>query len=378
MKYSLGAHNGAGFDVFPAANGVGDVTLQFPCLHLCRIGRGSSGSPECGEIVGIGNSGSNHVGAQRSSSGQYAQGDGSFRFRGINRPWRGGRGEFVKGDPLGVSLFVCEIGVGDVLQHGPLAGSKNVHRALEDHQTGHRKHDERHGRLDQHASTESPGEPGLELSPDYATVPGRVKGVLMFGVVILHGVSGLRAAEPLQPPFGLSWGDSPTRLVEWAVRTSLDQTVKAPAGQPRLKVLLVAPAEGALPGHEATELEARFMDGKLFEVALHYTYPGRKSSFVRGQFAELKKILTRRHGPLQLGAKAQEAPKEGVLTKLTSYRVEPASGRRLLLVLTEVSDAKRGDSSARFSVIYHNGGVLQEEGPRVIIRREGVEFPVEP
>ncbi len=191
-------------------------------------------------------------------------------------------------------------------------------------------------------------------------------------------MSGLRAAEPLQPPFGLSWGDSPAGLVEWAVRTGLDQTVKAPAGQPRLKILLVAPAEGSLPGHEATTLEARFMDGKLFEVALHYTYPGRKSSFVRGQFAELKKILTRRHGPLQLGGKAREEPKGGVTTRSTAFQIEPAVGRSLMLVLTEVSDDRRGDSSARFSVVYHNGGVLQEESSRVIIRRDGVEFPNRP
>ena len=108
---------------------------------------------------------------------------------------------------------------------------------------------------------------------------------------MFHGVSVLWAAEPLQPPFGLSWGDSPTRLVDWAMRTKLDQTVKAPADQPRLKVLLVSPVRGTLPGHDATTLEARFMDGKLFEVALHYTYPGRNSAFVRAQFAELRKKL---------------------------------------------------------------------------------------
>jgi hypothetical protein len=49
-----------------------------------------------------------------------------------------------------------------------------------------------------------------------------------------------------------------------------------------------------------------------------------------------------------------------------------------MLVLTEVSDAKRGDASARFSVVYHNGGVLKDEGPRVIIRRDGVDLPGKP
>ncbi len=192
---------------------------------------------------------------------------------------------------------------------------------------------------------------------------------------MFHGVSVLWAAEPLQPPFGLSWGDSPTRLLDWAMRTKLDQTVKAPADQPRLKVLLVSPARGTLPGHDATTLEARFMDGKLFEVALHYTYPGRKSAFVRAQFAELRKILSHRHGPLQMGAKTREEPLDGVVTRSTAYQIEPAPGSNLMLVMTEVTDAKRGDKSARFSVVYHNGGVLQQEGPRVIIRRDGVDVP---
>jgi len=159
------------------------------------------------------------------------------------------------------------------------------------------------------------------------------------------------------------------------MRTKLDQTVKAPADQPRLKVLLVSPARGTLPGHDATTLEARFMDGKLFEVALHYTYPGRNSAFVRAQFAELRKILSHRHGPLQMGAKTREEPLDGVVTRSTAYQIEPAPGSNLMLVMTEVTDAKRGDKSARFSVVDLTGRVLQQEGHRVIIRRDGVDVP---
>ena len=173
--------------------------------------------------------------------------------------------------------------------------------------------------------------------------------------------------------FGLSWGDSPARLVDWAVRTNLDQVVKAPAGQPRMKILMVSAAKGSLPGHDATTLEARFLDGRLYEVTLHYNYPGRGADFVRGQFIELKKILTRRHGPFKPDGKKRSAPLGGVVTRSTAFRIEPAADRRLLLVLTDVTDVKRGDSAARFSVVYHSGGQLKEKEPRVTIRRAGVQ-----
>jgi hypothetical protein len=92
----------------------------------------------------------------------------------------------------------------------------------------------------------------------------------------------------------------------------------------------------------------------------------------------LKKILTRRHGAFKPGGVKREAPIEGVITRSTAFQIDPAPGRHLMLVLTEVSDAKRGDASARFSVVYHNGGVLKDEGPRVIIRRDGVDLPGKP
>ena len=180
------------------------------------------------------------------------------------------------------------------------------------------------------------------------------------------------------PPFGLTWGDSPSSLVEWATRTQLDQTMKVPASDPRLKVLRVSSPKGMLPGHEASVLEARFVDERLFEVALHYTYPGRKSSFVRGQFAELKRILAQRHGPLSLGAKSRKEPLAGVSSSSIAYQLEPAAGRSLMLVMTEVIDTKRGDRSARFSVVYHNGGVVKDDAPPIIIRRDGVDTPGRP
>lgn len=199
--------------------------------------------------------------------------------------------------------------------------------------------------------------------------------ILLLGVLLLSACVPVVGAEPLQPPFGLSWGDSPNRLVDWAVRMKLDQTVKAPADEPRLKILLVSPAKGSLPGHDASTLEARFMDGKLFEVALHYSYPGKGAPFVRAQFVELKKILTRRHGGFKPGGQKRETPIEGVTTRSTAFQIDPAPARYLMLILTEAMDTKRGDASARFTVIYHNGGLLKEDSETVIIRRDGVDPP---
>jgi len=264
-----------------------------------------------------------------------------------------------------------------------LPGREDVHRALENYQTDYREKGEGYDCLDENTAPLCPaaGIPSgtaLELTAIWDRITVRVRAFLICGFLVLHGASVLCAADPLQPPFGLSWGDSPTRLVDWAMRTKLDQTVKAPADQPRLKILLVSPAKGTLPEHEATMLEARFMDGKLFEVALHYTYPGRKSTFVRAQFAELKKILSHRHGPFRLGAKTREEPLDGVIARSTAYQIDPAPGSNLMLVMTEVSDAKRSDQSARFSVVYHNNGVLQQKGPRVIIRKDELDFSGKP
>ncbi len=197
---------------------------------------------------------------------------------------------------------------------------------------------------------------------------------MVFCMVIPGAVAQLRAAEPLPPPFGLNWGDAPTLLVDWAVRTKLDQLVKAPADQPRLKILMITAAKGNLPGHEASTLEARFMDGRLFEVAIHYTYPGKKADFVRGQFVELKGILTRRHGSFKPSGDSRER-RDGILVRSTAYRNGPTANRSLMLVLTEVADEKRGDAAARFTVVYHNSGLLRDEGPQVIIRRDGVDLP---
>ena len=327
------------------------------------------------EVVFVRDPGADHITAQGSSSGQRSQSDRFLRLGGVGGPRRRSIGKGFKWNPLRIGLFVREIGIGHILNHRPLAGCENIHRTLQHYQTDYQKQGEGDNCLDQDAAPS--GETvtvrrgsSLELQGIWDKINNRVRAFLICGFLVVYGIPVLGATEPLQPPFGLNWGDSPARLVDWAVRKKLDQTIRFPAEDPQLKILEVSPSKGTLPGHDASRLEARFMDGRLFEVCLHYTYPGRNTTFVRGQFAELKRILSQRHGPLKLGAKTRGAPVAGVESQSVAYQLEFRSASSLMLVMTEVSDAKRGDQSARFSVVYHNGGEREQGEEQVIIRKE--------
>lgn len=181
----------------------------------------------------------------------------------------------------------------------------------------------------------------------------------------------------LPPPFSLQWGDSPKRIMEWASSAGLDHTVLSPARNPQLKIHKVSSPGGTLPDHEASILEARFTEGELFEVTLHYVYPGKPADVARGKFTLLKRLLTDRHGAFRLGAK-ETSKTGGVVTLSTSYRLDRPGGSSLELVLTEITDPQRGDSEALFSVMYHNSAILNRVSPRIVIRRDGVELPEEP
>ena len=180
---------------------------------------------------------------------------------------------------------------------------------------------------------------------------------VLLSVLMLAGA--VRAGEPLPPPLELNWGDSPNWLVGWADRYGLDKNVRAPGKEPRLTILKVGKAKGPLPGHEATSVEARFIDGRLFEVTVHYTYPGRSIDFVKGRFLELKSGLTVRHGKFRFNGKKKPVVRDGISTSSEAYHLEAGEGRMLLLAVTEVKDVTRGDSAARFSVVYRNESILE-------------------
>ena len=162
----------------------------------------------------------------------------------------------------------------------------------------------------------------------------------------------------MAPPFSLEWGESPGGLVDWAGRYKLDVHVKAPGDRPRIKILIVSPRVGTLPEHESTSLEAHFIDGRLFEVSVHYTYPGKSTEHVRARRDALKDLLVSQYGPLRLSGR-KNGTEDGITTLSEAHHAEPVPGHALLLAYTELRDLKRGDAAARFSLIFHSDKILR-------------------
>lgn len=194
---------------------------------------------------------------------------------------------------------------------------------------------------------------------------------IVLGTIILMttlGATALQAAE-LSPPFSLQWGASPSRLVDWAKRSELDLLVKTPGKDPELSILLISSEEGSLPQHDATTLEARFLRGKLFEVTVHYTYPGQTADFVQKRFNELRRVLGLKYGEFKLSAREKDV-KDGIATTSDAYHLEPSPGYLLMMSKTEVTDSKRNDIARRFSVVYHSDHVSRERNETEVFLRE--------
>ena len=79
---------------------------------------------------------------------------------------------------------------------------------------------------------------------------------------------------------------------------------------------------------------------------------------MKSRFVELKKGLTKRYGRFQFNGEKKSVA-DGISTKSESYHIRLPGGCMLLLAVTEVKDVKRGDSAARFSVVYHNAAILK-------------------
>lgn len=161
----------------------------------------------------------------------------------------------------------------------------------------------------------------------------------------------------LAPPFGLHWGDTPDKVLNWAYDKKLDVTMKMPGKEPELRIIRVESASGSLPDHQANALEARYHQGKMFEVALHYGAPDIDSKRLMADFDELKTALTLKHGVFTPNNK-QEKNEAGFIRKSVSYHIEPVRGLMLLLVLSELEDTIRKKHSTRFSLLYRNQNII--------------------
>lgn len=175
-------------------------------------------------------------------------------------------------------------------------------------------------------------------------------------VLMLSGQS-LAAQAILAPPFGLQWGDTPDKVLDWAEAKKLDVHIKIPGHKPEVRELRVSSESGPLPGHQAYALEALYHWGKLYEVTLHYGAPGMKPAKVRASFNKLKSSMTVKHGVFSPNNKKEEKS-EGFVRRSVSYHVEPVAGLLLLMSLTEFEDTLRKKRSARFSLLYRNQNII--------------------
>lgn len=176
--------------------------------------------------------------------------------------------------------------------------------------------------------------------------------------LVLSVVSG-RGQSPLEPPFGLHWGDSPEKLIDWSARHSLDVNISLPADQPGLRIVKVESRKGTIPEVGAAAVEGRFLAGKLYEVTIHHKDPDASTDVMEARFEKARKQLTQQHGPL-LQNQQQRSVEDQFVTRTQSFHREPVKGLFLLLAYTEVEDLLRKSKDARFSVIYRNDNFRRE------------------
>lgn len=172
-------------------------------------------------------------------------------------------------------------------------------------------------------------------------------------------LASARAQAILEPPFGIHWGDSPEKLINWASRHSLDVTISLPGDQPGLRVVKIEPRKGLLPETKAGAVEGRFLGGKLFEMTVHYFDKEASADVMEARFEELRKQVALEHGAL-LANQQQRSVEDQFVTRTQSFHREPVKGLFLLLAFTEVEDLLRKSKDARFSLIYRNDNFRRE------------------
>ena len=185
------------------------------------------------------------------------------------------------------------------------------------------------------------------------------RALIMTALVLGVSCGEIAAQAILKPPFGLSWGDSPQKLVTWGQNHNLNITISLPGKQHGLSLLRIYSDEGKLPASEASALEARFLDGKLYEMTVDYTDPKATAAKMEDRFEALKKQTAKQYGELRTNQKQSSVANQFV-TRTQSFHHEPVKGLLLLLAYTEVEDLLRKSKSSRFSLIYRNDNFRKE------------------
>jgi hypothetical protein len=191
-----------------------------------------------------------------------------------------------------------------------------------------------------------------------ASASGTFKLAMLAGILLL-AVGRAPAQGVLEPPFGLRWGDSPEKLIQWASRQSLDVTISLPGDQPAVRVVRIQPKKGFLPETQAGAVEGRFLAGKLHELTIHYFDPEASADLMETRFEALRKQVALEHGTL-LTNQQQRAVEDQFVTRTHSFHREPVKGLFLLLAFTEVEDLLRKSKVARFSLAYRNENFRNE------------------
>jgi len=186
-------------------------------------------------------------------------------------------------------------------------------------------------------------------------------------------LGGLGLAQALlEPPFGLRWGDSPEKLIEWAGRHAMDITITLPGAKPALRILRINPQAGFLPETRAAAVEGRFLGGRLYEITVHYDDPEASAELILSRFEELRKQVGIKYGSL-IANSQERAVEDRFATRTRSFHREPVKGLFLLLALTEVEDLLRESKEARFSLIYRNDNLRDEV--EAALGREPMQAP---
>ncbi len=176
-------------------------------------------------------------------------------------------------------------------------------------------------------------------------------------VIVCGNVASAQAI--LKPPFGLSWGDSPEKLITWGRKHNLDITISMPGKQDGLSLLRIYSEEGNLPESQASALEASFLGGRLYEVTVHYSDPKATADQMAVRFDALRKQTSKQYGDLTRN-KQEKNVSDQYVTLNQSYHREQVKGLFLLLAYTEMEDKLRRSKTARFSLIYRNDNYRRE------------------
>lgn len=162
----------------------------------------------------------------------------------------------------------------------------------------------------------------------------------------------------LEPPFGLKWGDSPERLLDWADRHKLDVRITLPGKSPALRIFRIERPDAPLPDSPARAVEARFLDGRLIEATVHYGGPDQTAEAVEAEFNRLRRELGKEHGAF-VANKQERTVEDEFATRTLSFHREPVRGLFLLTAFTEIEDLLRKSRRATYSVIYRNDNLRQ-------------------